>query len=102
MNVILDEINRDKDERNKIRIPICERAGRGRAMPICFRFSGEGTRGCPMRTCRFLHVDLADTQWIRDNLHRQFLPDFLTFLEKPEVKVYFQATAALKSFLGNR
>jgi hypothetical protein len=56
--------------------------------------------GCFKEGCKYHHIDLANPRYIWDNLHRNFLPDFRIFLDKPEVSQYFKATDAFRTFLG--
>jgi hypothetical protein len=103
LRVALDDINRGRSRADKVHLPLCHLPGRSSPINLCFRFSAAGTQGCPQpETCRYLHVDLHDQTWARNNIPRQFLEDMLEFLQRPDVGEFYQPTQDLVNFLGQR
>lgn len=97
---ILDDINRGRAGNDRIRAPMCLPTGGTRQKPVCFKFCSADGNGCTNNRCSFIHIDLQNPTWIRDNVPDTFLPEFLQFLDKPEVTPHFKATAALRTFLA--
>jgi hypothetical protein len=74
--------------------------GEDNTCPICFRFCSANGPGCPTRSsCYFHHIDLADQQWFRTNVPRQFCCDLRNFLNDPAMKPHYSATPEFPSFL---
>jgi hypothetical protein len=103
LTATLREINQGRAAENKVNLPMCQLVGQPRPIPLCFRFSAAGGPGCPSpQTCRYLHLDLADRDWIRQNIPPTYLQSLLTFLQRPEVRPYYSPTPELVAFLGRR
>jgi hypothetical protein len=98
---LLDEINRQRRPNNHLRTPMCHLPGvDDRAKPICFRFCSANGPGCPTRIpCYFHHLDLADQQWFRNNVPKQFCYELRNFLNDPAMKPHYTATQEFLSFL---
>lgn len=99
---VMNDINRGRSKSDKIRAPMCQTNSDTRSRPVCFKFCSHDGPGCSTHRCNFLHIDLDKLDWIRDNVPSSFLPDFLAFLDKPEVTPHFKATETLRNFLGGR
>jgi hypothetical protein len=103
LRVVLETINRGRSRADKVHLPLCHLPGRPHPINLCFRFSADGTQGCPQpETCRYLHIDLQDQAWVRANIPRPFLDDTVAFLQRPEVAEFYQPTPELLAFLGRR
>jgi hypothetical protein len=103
LRVLLDSINQNRSPAHKVYPPMCLLTGTPRATPLCFRFSAQGANGCPdISTCRYAHIDLGDRTWVQRNVPPQFFDNLLIFLNRNEVKQFYQPTPELLSFLGRR
>lgn len=100
MGALLSEINHN-NRGNRIRSPYC-RPRNQEGAPICFRFTTAEGNGCwspAGATCRFIHLDLNNKQWLRDNILRDDLVDLFKFLQIPGVMRHYKHTQAFKDFL---
>jgi hypothetical protein len=98
---IVTEINRRRSIEERLKVPTLPHQGRNK--PLCFRYCCPDGRGCFRGTnCSFIHLDLSNPQWIKDNVPLDFLHAQYNFLLSDGIREYLMPSPQLKDFLGRR
>lgn len=100
---LIVELNKDRGSSARITPPKLQYINSNNRVnrPLCFRFASESGSGCVGR-CRYQHLDLMDTHWVKAHVPQQFLIDLCLFLETPGIKEHYKPSSALLTLAGRR
>ena len=97
---ILHDANASREPRARIQVPHFQADDNDRQQ-VCFGFVTDGGPGCRRPTCRYAHIDLADSQRVRTHVPAPYLRELREFLKHNEIKRYYVLTRQFQDFLAS-